>query len=184
MKLIAPALFVLAASLLPAAEAFFPTSAATNLETRINSDTVDFDLKSRQAVYRGNVRVEDPRVNLTCDVLTARVPAEGKRVDSIIAESNVVILIPDKGITNRATAAKAIYTYQVVGTKTNETLELTGSPAVESPQGTMTGDAIIWDRGSDTIRATNQRMTYRPAPAASTNSAPTNTVDTSTPATP
>jgi lipopolysaccharide transport protein LptA len=158
--------------------------AGTNVETHITSKSVDFDLKSRQAIYRGTVQVTDPRVNLTCELLTARIPAEGGRVDSIIAESNVVILIPDKGATNRATADKAVYHYQITGGTTNETLELTGSPTIETPQGTLTGDTITWDRGADTVRATNQRMIVRPQDAPGTNHVPTNAAPEPKPATP
>lgn len=187
MKAFLSILLIVAALRVPAAESFLSeTTSSTNLETRIDSDSVDFDLKSRQAVYRGHVRVEDPRVALTCDLLTARVPNEGKRVDSIIAESNVVILIPDKGVTNRATAAKAIYTYQISAGKTNETLELTGLPApcIETPQGTLTGDTITWDRGTDTLRATNQRMIYRANADTPTNNMPTNAIVEPKPPTP
>ena len=160
------------------AEEAAPTNTkAAGTETRISSKTVNFDLKSRSAVYRGNVVVEDPRVNVTCDLLTARLPTNGTRVDSIIAESNVVMLIPEKGATNRATADKAVYTYSVNAGVTNEVLELTGSPAIETPQGTMTGTKITWDRARDNISATDSHMSYRPStntpPAeVSTNAAP------------
>ena len=187
MKLILFALFATAAGLLRAEETTTPPAKAASIETHISSKTVDFDLKSRQAVYRGNVIVEDPRVNLTCDVLTARLPTNGTRVDSIIAESNVVMLIPEKGSTNRATADKAVYTYLVSAGVTNEVLELTGSPAIETPQGTMTGTKITWDRGKDNLSATDSHMTYRPSAAPSTNSAPaseTNAVPAPKPATP
>jgi lipopolysaccharide transport protein LptA len=174
-------LLLLAAALrAPAVENFLSGAATTNSETHIESDSVDFDMKSRQAIYHGHVRVQDPRVSMTCDLLTARIPAEGKRIDSIIAETNVVMLIPDKGVTNRATSSRAVYTWQISGGKTNETLELTGlpMPSIETPQGTLTGDTIVWDRGSDTLRATNQKMIYRPGAEPSTNNVPTNSVPT------
>ena len=144
-----------------AAETILPAASTNSTETHITSKTVDFDLKTRQAIYHGNVRVEDPRVNLSCEILTANIPEGGGRVDSIIAETNVVILLPDKGATNRATADRAVYTYSISGGITNEVLELQGSPAIETAQGTLKGDSIIWDRANDTIKATNQRMVVR-----------------------
>ena len=156
------ALLLVGAGELFAEETNAPTVTATNItETHITSKTVDFDLKTRQAIYHGNVRVEDPRVNLSCEVLIANIPEGGGRVDSIVAETNVVILLPDKGATNRATADRAVYTYSISGGVTNEVLELQGSPAIETAQGTLKGDSIIWDRANDTIKATNQRMVVR-----------------------
>jgi len=180
MKLIVIFLSLLAAFQARAAENFLSGNTSTNIETSIESDRVDFDMKSRQAIYHGHVRVTDPRVNMTCDTLTARIPNEGKRIDSIVAETNVVILIPDKGVTNHATASRAVYTWQISGGKTNETLELTGLPApsIETPQGTLTGDSIIWDRGADTLSAKNQRMVYRTGTEAATNNVTTNSIPT------
>lgn len=168
------ALFLLAAGMMRLCAAGTNDAPVTNLiaETHITSLSVDFDLKSRTAIYRGNVRVDDPRVALTCELLTATIPESSGRVDSIIAETNVVITLIDKGATNRATSAKAVYTYSVNDGKTNEVLELLGSPAIESPQGTLTGDAITWDRINDTIKATNQRMTVRQDGSDSTNAIP------------
>lgn len=184
MKPTAFILLLLAAIALRAEETHLPPVTGTNTTTIITSQSVDFDLKSRSAIYRGNVRVEDLRISLTCELLTARMPTNGGRVDSIIAETNVVIVVQDsKGETNHATAARVIYTYQRTTTVTNEMLELTGSPAIESPQGTLTGDTITWDRVKDVIRATNQRMTGHIPTPFPTNSS-TNSVIESKPATP
>jgi lipopolysaccharide transport protein LptA len=182
MKLILP-LVLATAALLHAEETNLPPFTLATMETLITSKSVEFDLKSRTAVYREDVHVADPRVNLTCDKLTANIPADGRRVDSIVAESNVIILIPENGATNRATAAKAVYVYKINAGVTNEMLELTGSPTIETPQGTLTGDSILWDRANNTIKATNQRMIVRPDAAASTNSVATN-APVAAPATP
>ena len=192
MKLILFALLATAAGLSHAAETVMPSTNATTTETRISSKTVDFDLKSRQAVYRGDVVVDDPRVNVTCDVLTVRLPTNGTRIDSIIAESNVVMFILENGATNRATADKAVYTYAVNAGVTNEVLELTGSPMIESPQGTWTGTRLIWDRVKDIISGENSHMKVRqleapPHSTGSTNAAPaseSNAVPAPKPATP
>jgi lipopolysaccharide transport protein LptA len=141
-------------------------------ETHITSDSVNFDLQTRTAIYRGKVRVEDPRVAMTCELLTATIPEHSGRVDRIVAETNVVIVLVDKGTTNRATSAKAVYTYSVEAGRTNEVIELLGSPAIESPQGTLTGDSIVWDRSNDSIKATNQRMTVHQDDSNATNAMP------------
>lgn len=135
--------------------------------THIYSDTVELAIKSRSAVYRGNVRLDDPRIQLTCEQLSADVPEAGGRVDQVVAETNVVIVVlDDEGRTNRAYADKAVYRYVVADSVTNEVVELSGDsqPRIERPEGTLYGDVIVWDRSGNRIRATNQRMIYRADP--------------------
>lgn len=135
--------------------------------THIYSDTVELGVKSRSAVYRGNVRLEDPRIFLTCEQLTAEVPEEGGRVDRVVAETNVVILLFDEeGSTNRAFADRAVYSYIVTDSDTNEVVELTGDPDphIETPKGELYGNPIVWNRTKDKVWATNQRMIYRADP--------------------
>ncbi len=150
-------------------------SASTRPETHIYSDTVELGIKTRSALYRGNVRLEDPRIHLTCEQLSADVPQEGNRVERVVAQTNVVVLLIDEqGRTNRAYADQAVYTYSVSGSVTNEQVELTGhpSPRIERQEGTLYGDVIIWDRIRNQIRATNQRMIYRTDAVTGTNSVP------------
>lgn len=133
-------------------------------ETHIYSDIMDVEIKSRSVVYRGNVRLDDPRIQLTCEQLSAAVPEAGGRVDRVVAETNVVIVVlDDEGKTNRAYADKAVYTYSVVNSVTNEVVELSGDsqPRIERPEGTLHGDVITWDRSSNQIHASNPRMSYR-----------------------
>lgn len=155
------------------------TSTETNTpaltETHIHSDSVELGIKSRSAVYRGNVRLVDPRIELTCEQLSAYVPEQGKRVEKVVAETNVVITaVDEKGITNRAYADRAVYTYQVTDAGTNEVVELTGAsePHIERPEGDLYGNPIIWDRSRNHVVAKNQRMVYRGDPSAVTNLAP------------
>ena len=121
--------------------------------TEIFADSANFDLEGRVAIYMGNVRVEDPRMKLTCDLLTAHVPKTGK-IDSIVAEKNVVIDgIDERGRPVHATCAKATYTYRVVNAVTNETVELTGNAEVQSAMFNGTGTTLVWDRINNTIGA-------------------------------
>src|SRR5271154_5890557 len=130
--------------------------------TLINSASADFDLTARRAVYRGNVRVDDPQMKLTCEELTADLPQTGGHIDHLVALTNVVMdSVDDKGQTNHATSDKAVYDYNVVSGVTNETVTLTGNAKVENAQGWLTGEPIIWDRANNHINATNQKMIYR-----------------------
>ena len=148
------------------------TNATPLIETHIYSDSVELGIKNRSAVYRGNVRLEDPRLQLTCEQLTAEVPQEGKRVEQVIAETNVVIvMMDDRGLTNRAFADKAVYTYNASESQTNETVVLSGEtePHIERPEGILYGNPITWDRAQNKLRAKNQRMIYWGDAAALTN---------------
>jgi lipopolysaccharide export system protein LptA len=128
--------------------------------TQIDSDRADFDyLNGRQAIYSGHVRVNDPRMTLTCAQLTVDLPPTGGRINHILAETNVVIdATDDKGATNIVTCDKAVYDYNVLGSVTNDTVTLTGNPQIVNAQGTNTADKIVWDRTNGHIRETNPHM--------------------------
>jgi lipopolysaccharide transport protein LptA len=138
--------------------------------TEIFSDSADFNLKTHIAIYTGHVRVVDPQMKLTCDVLTAKVPESGGKIDSIVAEGNVVIDTADEqGRPIHATGNKAVYAYKVENSVTNETVELTGHPRVESPMGLLTGETVVWDRLNNKFRAFGQHMIIQPEPVKPTN---------------
>jgi lipopolysaccharide transport protein LptA len=134
----------------------------SRVPTRIDSERADFDLTARHAVYRGNVRVDDPQMKLTCEQLTADLPQSGGHIDHLVALTNVVMdSMDNKGQTNHATGDKAVYDYKVVNGVTNETVTLTGNAKVENAQGWMTGEPIIFDRVDNSIHAENQKMILR-----------------------
>jgi len=168
-------------------------SAASYGETKITARTGEFDLKSRQVVYREKVTVVDPRIQLTCELLTATIAESGGRVDSLVAESNVVAIIATNDTVYTVRAEKAVYTYQLLNTTTNQTLVLSGTPDPKitwpqpnsEPPRTNTGIAsrIHWDLITGKIKAENPQGVFpsvdsfkdplseitKPAP---TNSAP------------
>jgi lipopolysaccharide export system protein LptA len=174
--------------LLPAISALGST-AHTNVvmraPTEIFSDQGDFDLRTQVAIYTGHVRVIDPQMTLTCEVLTARVPQGGGRVDHIVAERNVVIDATDnRGEPIHATAQKAVYTYKLENSVTKETIELTGDPQphIQSPFRSGTGDIIVWDRINSTFHGSNLHMIFQqPVKEAATNRPPASVNATNTP---
>jgi lipopolysaccharide export system protein LptA len=130
--------------------------------------------------------VDDPQMQLTCEELTADLPQTGGHINHLVALTNVVMdSVDDKGQTNHATSDKAIYDYNVVNGVTNETVTLTGNAKVESAQGWMTGEPIVWNRANNSIHAENQKMILRQtittdlvntnAPAAKMNFSPRTT---------
>lgn len=137
---------------------------ATNTPTIIQSESGQFFLRSNVFVYRGNVRVDNPQMKLTCELLTVEAPKVGEgKYNSATAETNVVIDWLDSQGTNHATADKAVYTYTLTNTamppaehwETNAFVVLTGNPVVTSPQQTIRSDPIVWDRIRDVITASN-----------------------------
>lgn len=139
-----------------------PTAAPAHAPTRIDSDRVDFDLNTHQAVYQGNVRVDDPQMKLTCTHLVVYLPESGGRPNRIVAETNVVIDFADeKSQKMHATSDKSVYVYAIQNGATNETVTLTGNAKVENAQGWLTGEPIVWDRASNHLTATNQKMIFR-----------------------
>ena len=182
--LLALAILLLPLLLLRATDAVALVKKGGDTETHIDAKSVRVDLKGRTAIYREKVKVDDPRVSMTCEFLTAKLPATGNRVDSIIAETNVVILIPEKDATNCATADRAVYTYSINAGVTNEVLELMGSPTLTSPQGRTTGTKLIWDIAKEVLTGEDIHMTYRNPTQTSTNSVSTNAVVEPKPANP
>lgn len=129
--------------------------------TRIESDSVDFDLTAREATYQGQVRVDDPEMKLSCERLVADLPQTGGRINHIVAETNVVIdATDDKGQKMHATADKAVYVYNVQNGVTNETVTLTGQPELSNAQGTSTGDVIVWDRANNHLNITSPKIVF------------------------
>jgi len=130
--------------------------------TQIDSASGFFDGNGHKAVYCGNVRVSDPEMKLTCAWLVVDLPQSGGRVSHIVAQTNVVIDATDsKGQTMHATSDKAIYSFQVKDSVTNETVTLTGNAKVENAQGWLTGEPIVWNRANDSVTATDQHMIFK-----------------------
>lgn len=124
-------------------------AAAQRTTTDIFSDTAEFFGKSDDgkitAVYRSNVRVEHPRLTMTTDLMTIRLPKQADRPESMISEGNVDFTSVDSKGTNYANCDKAVYSYKVVGSTTNELIVLTGKPKITTPTAVFTAESLYWD---------------------------------------
>lgn len=156
---------------------------APRLPTRIESDSVDFDLAAREATYHGHVYVDDPEIKLHCDWLVADLPQTG-HINHIVAETNVVIdATDDKGQKMHATGDKAVYVYNVENGVTNEVVTLTGHAKVENVQGWMTGEPITLDAITKHVHAENMKMVYWQKPDVASTSTNVTAMTTNSPAT-
>jgi lipopolysaccharide export system protein LptA len=66
----------------------------------------------------------------------------------------------ESGEKTHATGQTAVYTYSVTGSKTNETVVLTGNPMLGRPTSWTTADKIILDRASGRIRSAGHSYTW------------------------
>ena len=121
----------------------------------IDSHDFVYEGKSGLAVFTGDVRAEDAQMVLTCGVLTAKFAVAGSEMESIVAEKSVVLI--NKLDQTRGQGDKAVYT------AATDVVELTGSPTLETTQGTLVADVVVLDRRQNKLHATGHvRMKLRP----------------------
>jgi lipopolysaccharide export system protein LptA len=139
------------------------TSASTNAETEIMSDNFDYDRKSGVVVFRDHVHVDNPRVKLVCDTLTAKLAAGDARtnnVENVVAEHHVAIdYLDEHGETTHASGEKAVYASTVLNGVTNKVMDLTGNPMLERTNGWITADLITVDQAGGMIRGEGNQHT-------------------------
>lgn len=146
--------------------------------TRIFSDRLDF--KRGLAAFHGQVRVDDPPGSLRCQDLAITFIEPGNRIKIIVADGQVDAtqaesqLVCDRltanylgapGLLDNLVAERRveIFTQQgtnrihATGTKAvyaaaNNMMELTGHPVLQTAQSTSSGELLVWDRASGTLR--------------------------------
>lgn len=116
------------------------SAATTNQPVEVFSQRFEFDPKSNVAVFRENVRALEPsRLKLTCDLLTARLPTGGGRLESILAEQRVVIDLADDSGEMHAEGTKAEY---ALGSEGADSVRITGEPTWRTKMFAGRGDAL------------------------------------------
>lgn len=155
------------------------TNATAIADTEIFCDKFDYNTKTKVAVYQGHVRVNDPQMQLTGELLTASLPEKGRKPNHIVAETNVVIDFIEKEGRTHATGEKAVYDEKVTGAKTNAVMELSGHPKLERTDGWMSADVITMDRGEGVIRGMgHHHSTIKKQPAGQSIAGSPATADT------
>ena len=133
-----------------------PFGKATNDLIILSDD--GFEYTNETAIYRGHVRVTDGQMRLTCDLLTVNFKTNetnNARIESILAESNVVITQQQ----GRATGDLAIYTASndvvvLIGRGTAQTpMGTFGNAVLETPQGLLMGTNVVFDRKANRMWA-------------------------------
>lgn len=141
-----------------------PTSQFANISSDVYSlerDTVRFS---------GDVRIEHPRTTWTCAQMTVQLPPTGGRVQGIVAEKGVNFDLLDANAQKiHGTGERAVYTYAVTGTTTNELIQLTGSPALTTTNGTFRGESLLLDCIRNTVSSPGRYELRGLAPTPNTN---------------
>ena len=124
--------------------------AETN-STVITSQHLDYDYPKRIAVFSGEVVVEDPKVKIMADSITATF-ATNNQPESITATGNVRI-----EQTNRvAVCSQACYSVR------SGLLVLTGKPVVSRGNDVLTGSRITFNRDTDKMECIDAKMIVTP----------------------
>ena len=164
---------------LPAGEIAIATPGSTNSVSKTKSQSGtntfaeifcdNYTFQTNHAEFRNNVRIEHPQMLMTCETMDADF-SEGNVDKRVVARQGVIIDVLDqKGEKYRGTGDKAVYTYRVTDTTTNDMVELMENPMLKSARGTSIGDVITLDRISGKIVVKNSRSFIR-ASAFKTNS--------------
>lgn len=166
---------------------FFHSDATNNPAgpgTVITSGDFDYDRNTGFAVFRKNVRVDNPQIKLVCETLTASLlPGDARtnnQLNNIVAEDNVAIDYQDaQGEKTHAVADKAVYISSVVNGVTNKVLNLTGNPVLERTNGWIMADLISMNSANGTIRGEgNQHTIFKKQPGQVSKTAPPAASDT------
>jgi lipopolysaccharide transport protein LptA len=134
-----------------------PGAAARRKPMTIHADAFEYSAAERVAHYRGNVRVDDlPEMELTCRNMTALVAPSGGGIERIVAEEDVVIDFHEErnGRHEKRTARGRRAVFESAA----DTVTLTGDPTVQVAEGTLTAEAIIYDRTLQLLRAVGERQ--------------------------
>jgi lipopolysaccharide export system protein LptA len=139
----------------PAAPKAASSSNSTNQFADVFSD--EYYVEPQLAVFKGNVRIDHPRMKWWCEKITAKLPSANEKDQSIVAEQKVVFDLIDEenqpGQKIHGTGDKAVYSYSVTATATNDLLALTGDPVLQTDKGTFQNRIILFDRAKNLLMA-------------------------------
>ncbi|HEX4646491.1 MAG TPA: LptA/OstA family protein, partial [Verrucomicrobiae bacterium] len=136
-------------ALLPVARAGTNATPATNQFVNILSDHFWYDGQSNLVVYTGNVRVDDPEMDLLCETLAITRATNGA-IESIVATRNVVMVNKTAG--SRVTGDQAVYALD----QGQELVTITGHPHWQDGPQEGTADVFIFNRTKNNLLANGQ----------------------------
>jgi len=130
-------------------------TAGTNQFAELFSD--EYELTEKQAQFNRNVRIDHPRMKWSCGKMTAFFPPPGEKNQKLVAEENVVFdLSEPESQSDRKVhgkGEKVVYNYSVTPSATNDVMELSGNPVLQTDQGTFENSVIFFDHARNTLMA-------------------------------
>ena len=106
--------------------------------------------------FRRHVHIDHPQMKWDSRLITITMPSAGGKVPRMVADKNVSFdLTDDKGQKVHGLGDRSVYVYQASTTATNETMELTGNPAVVTASTNIVGrnKVIEMNLTTHTVRA-------------------------------
>ncbi len=136
-----------------------PAAAGTNAAAErapgidIFSDQFEYAEKTGRGVYEGNVRVAGTNLTATAGKLTVLLPVAERRLQSLLAETNVIVDYEKI----HATGDRALYSADT------GLVHLTGQPTWRIEQREGAGDELIFDQTNKIFRANGHARLKMPA---------------------
>lgn|GEM_PF-5483489 len=116
------------------------TTAETN-RYWVDSDTFSFGVKDRSAVYTKNIHLTDRAgFEMRSERLQASLLPQTNRLDSIVAESNIVVRLVSAGQTNLVQGQRAVYRF--AADVAQDSVEITESPTWAMPNASGRADLL------------------------------------------
>lgn len=115
----------------------------------------EYDLQAESARFLGGVVVSHPRMNMVAETMTAKLPPKGETAKGMVAEEGVEFIMADaQGRKMHGSGQKAVYAFDTVTGRTNETVTLFGNLAMlETTNSTFQNDVIVMDLANNKITA-------------------------------
>ncbi|MEY2427616.1 MAG: hypothetical protein QOJ40_501 [Verrucomicrobiota bacterium] len=143
------------------------SQSASNQFAQIFAD--EYSLKPAAALFQGNVCVDHPQTKWTCEQMTVALGVGTDKTRRVVAERSVVFDLTDEKGHVRGKGQKVVYTYNITPTATNDLVELTGDPSLETTNGTFRNKIIILDRAHNKLLAPGKYQMQGLAAAGATN---------------
>lgn len=130
----------------------------------------EYFVSPERALFQGGVRITHPQMAWSCETLTVDLPPEGMHVESVLAQRQVVFnFIDNSGQVVKGAAEKALYQYKVSAGVTNEQMELTGNPLIQTTNGVFRNRVIVYDMTRDKFDAFGRYAIHAIVPVMKTN---------------
>ncbi|MSU33899.1 MAG: hypothetical protein EXS36_02090 [Pedosphaera sp.] len=160
-----PAVLLSAALLIAKPGESAPAAATNNVDITARGP-FEYDLKTGRLHWSEQVVVDDPgSLHLTCEDLVAERSLTNRRIESIVATSNVVITLFEGGVTSQARCGRAVYS------AASDTFEFSlDNPVVTRLDSTSWADTIVFDRRTGKVHGRgNPRMKFNAGAFPQTN---------------